>query len=107
MKTIVVEQTVEQIAAPAKPGIESPESQNQEQMLLPISLAELEALIRRVVREEVNEGLTRFHEEEAEEDFFYLEEGSPLYEDMKELLAMKERGEIVVLSREEAFGDYG
>ena len=51
METTVVEKTVEQTTAPAHTRVDSSESQNQEQVLLPIPLAELEALIRRVVQE--------------------------------------------------------
>jgi len=63
METTVVEKTVEQTTAPAHTRVDSSESQNQEQVLLPIPLAELEALIRRVVQEEVEAGLTRFRKE--------------------------------------------
>lgn len=65
-----------------------------------LSLTDLEALIRRVVREE----LARAWEEEG---VVYLDDDSPLYKDLLEIRAMKERGEIRVLSREEAFGAHG
>jgi len=73
-----------------------------EQTVSNLSLADLEALIRRVVREE----LARAWEEE-EEGVVYLDDDSPLYQDLLEIRAMKERGEIRVLSREEAFGAHG
>ncbi|MDY7040623.1 MAG: hypothetical protein SVX38_07160 [Chloroflexota bacterium] len=65
-----------------------------------LSLTDLEALIRRVVREE----LARAWEKEG---VVYLDDDSPLYKDLLEIRAMKERGEIRVLSREEAFGAHG
>lgn len=71
-----------------------------EKTVASLSLAELEDLIRRVVREE----LVRAREEE---DVVYLDDDSPLYRDLLEIRALKERGEIRVLSREEAFGDHG
>ncbi|MCD6554628.1 MAG: hypothetical protein J7M16_11545 [Anaerolineae bacterium] len=71
-----------------------------EQTVANLSLADLEALIRRVVREE----LARAWEEEG---VVYLDDDSPLYQDLLEIRAMKERGEIRVLSREEAFGAHG
>ena len=75
-----------------------------EQTVSNLSLADLEALIRRVVREE----LARAWEgEEEEEGVVYLDDDSPLYQDLLEIRAMKERGEIRVLSREEAFGAHG
>jgi len=73
-----------------------------EQTVSNLSLADLEALIRRVVREE----LARAWEEE-EEGVVYLDDDSPLYQDLLEIRAMKERGEIRVLSREEAFSAHG
>ncbi len=71
-----------------------------EQTVANLSLADLEALIRRVVREE----LARAWEEEG---VVYLDDDSPLYQDLLEIRAMKERGEIRVLSREEAFSAHG
>jgi len=71
-----------------------------EQTVANLSLADLEALIRRVVREE----LARAWEEEG---VVYLDDDSPLYQDLLEIRAMKERGEIRVLPREEAFGAHG
>jgi hypothetical protein len=71
-----------------------------EQTVASLSLADLEALIRRVVREE----LARAWEEE-EEGVVYLDDDSPLYQDMLEIRAMKERGELKLLSHEEVWGD--
>jgi hypothetical protein len=64
-----------------------------------LSVAELEALIRRVVREEVNRALEvwGFYEEPT-----VIEPGSPIYEDLVETLKMAEAGTLKVLSREEA-----
>ncbi|MCR4406034.1 MAG: hypothetical protein NUW24_03795 [Anaerolineae bacterium] len=70
-----------------------------EKTVASLSLAELEALIRRVVREE----LARAWEEE--EGVVYLDDDSPLYQDLLEIRAMKERGELNLLSHEEVWGD--
>ena len=71
-----------------------------EQTVSNLSLADLEALIRRVVREE----LARAWEEE-EEGVVYLDDDSPLYQDLLEIRAMKERGELKLLSHEEVWAD--
>jgi len=71
-----------------------------EQTVANLSLADLEALIRRVVREE----LARAWEEE-EEGVVYLDDDSPLYQDLLEIRAMKERGELKLLSHEEVWAD--
>ena len=73
-----------------------------EQTVSNLSLADLEALIRRVVREE----LARAWEgEEEEEGVVYLDDDSPLYQDLLEIRAMKERGELKLLSHEEVWAD--
>ncbi|RLC60526.1 MAG: hypothetical protein DRI80_10800 [Chloroflexota bacterium] len=69
-----------------------------EQTVANLSLADLEALIRRVVREE----LARAWEEEG---VVYLDDDSPLYQDLLEIRAMKERGELKLLSHEEVWAD--
>jgi len=69
-----------------------------EQTVSNLSLADLEALIRRVVREE----LARAWEEEG---VVYLDDDSPLYQDLLEIRAMKERGELKLLSHEEVWAD--
>ncbi len=66
-----------------------------------VSLADLEAVIRRVVREELAAA------RDEEEGVVYLDEDSPLYRDMEELLRMKREGTLRILSRAEAFGDNG
>ncbi len=71
-----------------------------EQTVSNLSLADLEALIRRVVREE----LARAWEEE-EEGVVYLDDDSPLYQDLLEIRAMKERGDLKLLSHEEVWAD--
>ena len=64
-----------------------------------LSTAELEALIRRVVREEMTRMLEAWglHEEPT-----VIEPGSPIHEDLVETLRMAEAGTLKVLSREEA-----
>jgi len=74
-------------------------AQTVSQTMATLSVAELEALIRRVVREEVNRALEvwGFYEEPT-----VIEPGSPIYEDLVETLKMAEAGTLKVLSREEA-----
>jgi hypothetical protein len=64
-----------------------------------LSMAELEALIRRVVREEVTRALEAW-------DFYegppIIEPGSPVHEDLVETLRMAEAGTLKILSREDA-----
>jgi hypothetical protein len=65
-----------------------------------LSVTELEALIRRVVQEEITRALEtwRFYEEPT-----VIEPGSPIHEDLVELLRMKEAGTLRLLSREEVW----
>ncbi len=70
-----------------------------EKTVASLSLAELEDLLRRVVREELAHAL------EEEEGVVYLDDDSPLYQDLLEIRAMKERGELKLLSHEEVWGD--
>ncbi len=64
-------------------------------------MAELEVLIRRVVREEVTYALEAwgFHEEPT-----VIEPGSPIDEDLTELLQMKEAGTLRLLTHQEVWG---
>jgi uncharacterized small protein (DUF1192 family) len=66
-----------------------------------LSVAELEKLIRRIVREEIALALD-------ERDIYagptVIKPGSPIYEDLVELLRLKEEGKLKILSYEEAFG---
>lgn len=66
-----------------------------------LSVAELEALIRRVVREEITQALEMwgFYEEPT-----IIEPGSPIHEDLVETLRMAEAGTLRLLSREEVWG---
>jgi hypothetical protein len=59
----------------------------------------LEPLIRKVVREELAQAFS------IRSGVFYLEPGSPLYEDMEEILRRKERGEISLHSHTEVWGE--
>ena len=71
-------------------------AQSVSQTTVTLSVTELEALIRRVVREELAQALG-FHEEPT-----IIEPGSPIDKDLTELLRMKEAGTLRILSREEA-----
>jgi hypothetical protein len=66
-----------------------------------LSVAELEALIRRVVREEVTRAFEAwgFYEEPT-----IIEPGSPIDEDLTELLQMKKEGTLRLLSHAEVWG---
>ena len=66
-----------------------------------LNVAELEALIRRVVREEVTRAFEAwgFYEEPT-----VIEPGSPIDEDLTELLRMKEEGTLYLLTAAEVWG---
>ena len=64
-----------------------------------VSLADLEAVIRRVVREEMAAA------RDEEEGVVDLDEDSPLYRDMEELLRMKREGRLKLLTHEEVWGE--
>lgn len=66
-----------------------------------LSVAELEALIRRIVREEVALVLD---ERDIYVEPTVIEPGSPIHEDLVELLRLKEEGKLKLLSYEEVFG---
>ena len=76
-----------------------PTVQTASQSPVTLSVAELEALIRRVVREEVAHAFEMwgFYEEPT-----VIEPGSPVHEDLVETLRMAEAGVLKILSREEA-----
>jgi|GEM_PF-1331551 len=69
------------------------------QVAATLSVADLEALIRRVVREEVTRAFEAwgFYEEPT-----IVEPGSPIHEDLAETLRMAEAGTLRILSREDA-----
>ena len=66
-----------------------------------LNMTELEALIRRVVREEVTRAFEAwgFYEEPT-----IIEPGSPIDEDLTELLRMKEEGTLYLLKSVEVWG---
>ncbi len=64
-----------------------------------LGVIELEALIRRVVQEEVPRVLEAWGFYEGPT---IIEPGSPIDKDLTELLRMKEAGTLMILSREEA-----
>lgn len=66
-----------------------------------LSVAELEVLIRRIVREEI--ALT-LDERDIYAEATVIEPGSLIHEDLVELLRLKEEGKLKILSCEEAFG---
>jgi hypothetical protein len=59
----------------------------------------LEPLMRRIVREELTEFARR------QPDVFRLEPGSPLYEDMEEILRRKQQGKIKLYSPAETWDE--
>ena len=66
------------------------------------NLNELKEIIRSVVREEITAAL------EAWTGYFeptIIEPGSPIHNDLVELLRLKEEGKLELLSYEEVFGD--
>ena len=65
---------------------------------VPDLLSALEPFIRRVVREELAAA-------KSNPDTFQLEPGSPLYEDMEEILQRKAQGKIELFSHEEVWGE--
>jgi len=71
------------------------------QTVTTLSVAELEALIRRVVREEI---VLALDERDIYAEPTVIEPGSPIHEDLVELLRLKEEGKLKILSYEEAFG---
>ena len=75
--------------------------QSVSQAAATLSVDELEALIRRIVREEVTRALEawRFYEEPA-----IIEPGSPIDKDLTELLRMKETGALQLLTHAEVWG---
>jgi len=65
---------------------------------VPDLLSALEPFIRRVVREEL--AATK-----STPDVFHLEPGSPLYEDMEDILQRKAQGKIELFSHEEVWSE--
>ena len=74
-------------------------AQTVSQTTAALSVAELEALIRRVVREEVTQALEAWG---LYEEPTVIEPGAPIYNDLVETLRMAEAGTLKILSREEA-----
>jgi hypothetical protein len=66
-----------------------------------LSVAELEALIRRVVREEMTHA---FEVWESYEGSTVIEPGSPIDEDLAELLRLNEEGKLRLLTHAEVWG---
>ena len=67
-----------------------------------VNLAELEAMIRRVVREEVDETIAQYALSPSPT---VVEPGSPLYEDMVDIAERAKRGELEFYSHEEVWAD--
>jgi hypothetical protein len=76
--------------------------QTASQTVNTLSVAELEALIRRIVREEI---VLALDERDVYVEPTVIEPGSPIHEDLVETLKMAEAGTLRILTREEAFGD--
>ena len=70
--------------------------------LTDLSATELEALIHRIVREEIESALTRlgFYEEPT-----VIEPGSPLYEDLMDIQQRAKEGRLEFYTYEEVFGN--
>jgi hypothetical protein len=64
-----------------------------------VALDELEALIRKVVREELAQAMTQ------EPKLFQLEPGTSLYQDMEEILQRKAQGRVKLYSNDEVWDD--
>ncbi|HUV88608.1 MAG TPA: hypothetical protein VMY80_03065 [Anaerolineae bacterium] len=69
--------------------------------MVTLSVAELEGLIRRLVREEM---LHAFEAWDFYEEPTVIEPGSPLDEDLSELIRMKEEGSLHLLTHAEVWG---
>jgi hypothetical protein len=59
----------------------------------------LEPVIRKIVREEIARAAAQ------KPGVFYLEPGTPLYQDMEQILRDAQSGSVKLLSREEALRD--
>ncbi|MEA3341585.1 MAG: hypothetical protein U9R15_16605 [Chloroflexota bacterium] len=72
------------------------------EQVVTLSIAELESLIRNVVRDEIESVLTRlgFYEEPT-----VIEVGSPLYEDLMDIQQRAEDGRLEFYTYAEVFGD--
>ena len=70
--------------------------------LTDLSATELEALIHRIVRDEIESALTRlgFYEETT-----VIEPGSPLYEDLMDIQQRAKEGRLEFYTYEEVFGN--
>ncbi len=77
-------------------------SQPETIQMVNIDLNALVDIIRQVVREEVARAMTGSQEET---DVVYLEPGSPLYEDMEEILQRKKEGRIKLYTHTEVWGE--
>jgi hypothetical protein len=77
-------------------------SQAQAIQTVSVDLDTLVDIIRQVVREEVNRIVTGSPDES---DVVYLEPGSPLYQDMEEILRRKKEGRIKLYTHEEVWCD--
>ncbi|HID63437.1 MAG TPA: hypothetical protein EYP49_11970 [Anaerolineae bacterium] len=64
-----------------------------------IGISELEEMIRKVVREELARAMIR------EPELFQLEPGTPLYQDMEEILQRRAQGRIKLYSYDEVWSD--
>ncbi len=64
-----------------------------------VSLQDLDRMIRKAIREEFSVLVQK------KGDVFSLEQGMPLYDDLKEIASAKKRGKVKLYSRKETFGD--
>jgi len=67
-----------------------------------LSMAELESLIRRVVRDEIENALAGL---DLREEPTVIEPGSPLHEDLKDIAQRAREGRLKFYTYEEVFGE--
>jgi hypothetical protein len=67
-----------------------------------LSVAELELLIRRIVRDEIEDVLVKLG---LSEEPTVIEPGSPLYENLMDIQHRAQKGELKFYTHEEVWGD--
>jgi len=77
-------------------------SQAETVQMVNVDLDTLVDIIRQVVREEVSRLMTG---SPVEPGVVYLEPGSPLYQDMEEILRRKKEGQIKLYTHKEVWGE--
>jgi hypothetical protein len=75
---------------------------NAPEQVANLSVVELEALIRRIVRDEIERALASW---ELDEEPTIIEPGSPLYENMMDIQHRAQEGKLKFYTHEEVWGD--